>query len=121
MGNRAGQGFNVPKPKRAHCPECGKKGVTAWKVTPFGLSRHCQFCGQAWGEAGWNAAKAPKKPAEKVQTWWTVEATYRKLEDAQEAWDALMNIGDGPIRAKQPINAYGMTPDAYGVKGPDHG
>lgn len=58
MGNRAGQGYGVPKPKRARCPECSKKGVTEWKVTPFGLVRHCQFCGQAWGEESWKLAKA---------------------------------------------------------------
>jgi hypothetical protein len=61
MGNRAGQGFNVPKPKRRQCPDCGKKGVTQWQVTPFGLTRHCQFCGQAWGESGWKLATASEQ------------------------------------------------------------
>ncbi|MDQ0022956.1 hypothetical protein J2X90_000742 [Variovorax paradoxus] len=48
----------MPKPKRARCLEadCGKKGVGEWKVSAFGLSRSCQFCGMAWGEAGWALA-----------------------------------------------------------------
>ena len=37
MGVRKGQGYGVPKPKRARCPECGKKGVKQWYVTAHGL------------------------------------------------------------------------------------
>jgi hypothetical protein len=33
---------------------------------------------------------------------WKVSATYRSIEDAQEAWDLLMNVGGGPISARQP-------------------
>lgn len=56
MGIRAGQGYGVAKPKRAQCPDCGKHGVTGWKASPSGLYRHCQYCQQAWGEAGWALA-----------------------------------------------------------------
>lgn len=59
MGNRAGQGYGVPKPKRARCPDCGKKGVTQWKVTPYGEVRGCQFCGGSWTPASWSIARAP--------------------------------------------------------------
>lgn len=57
MGSRAGQGYGRQKPKRAHCPECGKKGVTQWKVTPFGEVRGCQFCGGSWTRASWAIAR----------------------------------------------------------------
>lgn len=41
---RKGQGPRV-KPKRGLCPNCGKKGLTQWKPTPFGvLNRGCQYC-----------------------------------------------------------------------------
>lgn len=58
MGVRRGQGYGIPKPKRMRCPEadCGKKGVSQWQPSPHGLSRSCQYCGMAWGEAGWNLA-----------------------------------------------------------------
>jgi len=45
-------------PKRGVCPECGKKGVTQWKVTAHGDLRECQFCRASWGRAGWGAALA---------------------------------------------------------------
>ena len=57
MGIRKGQGYGVPKPKRALCPECGRKGVKQWYVTPLGLFRDCQYCLHTWGEASWSIAK----------------------------------------------------------------
>jgi ribosomal protein L37AE/L43A len=60
MGVRAGQGYGVPKLKRLRCPDCGKKGVTQWKVTPFGLIRDCQYCGGSWTELSWKIAKGAK-------------------------------------------------------------
>ncbi len=41
---RKGQQFGRQKQKRAVCPDCGKKGLTAWKATPYGLNRYCQYC-----------------------------------------------------------------------------
>lgn len=48
MGVRKGQGYGVPKPKRLTCPECGKKGVKQWYVTPRGIFRDCQYCMHTW-------------------------------------------------------------------------
>ena len=56
MGIRKGQGYGVPKPKRARCPECGKKGVKQWYVTAQGLYRDCQYCQHTWGELSWKIA-----------------------------------------------------------------
>jgi hypothetical protein len=56
MDVRAGQGFGEPKPKRALCPECGKKGVKQWCVTAHGLHRDCQYCQHTWGELSWKIA-----------------------------------------------------------------
>lgn len=61
MGVRAGQGYGVPKPKRLICPDCGKRGVTQWKATAFGLVRGCQYCQQSWGKAGWELAITAKQ------------------------------------------------------------
>ncbi len=60
MGVRAGQGYGVAKPKRAHCPECGKKGVKQWYVTPCGIFRDCQYCQHTWGELSWKIATAKR-------------------------------------------------------------
>lgn len=57
MGVRAGQGFGLLKPKRMRCPECRRKGVTQWQASAAGLSRYCQYCRMAWGEAGWALAR----------------------------------------------------------------
>lgn len=64
MGIRAGQGYGQPKPKRRLCPECGKRGVTQWQATEFGLVRHCQYCQASWSQVGWDSAKKvePVKP-----------------------------------------------------------
>lgn len=56
MGVRAGQGYGQAKPKRRHCPQCQKHGVTQWKATDSGLVRHCQYCQMSWGEEGWRLA-----------------------------------------------------------------
>lgn len=58
MGVRKGQGYGVPKPKRAPCPECGKKGVSQWHITPSGAYRECQYCRRVWGVPAWNLAMA---------------------------------------------------------------
>jgi len=57
MGIRAGQGCGHQKPKRARCPECGKKGVTSGKPIPGDIVRHCQYCQASWGSAGWQAVR----------------------------------------------------------------
>lgn len=66
MGIRRGQGYNVPKPKRAICPECGKKGVKQWYPHNGGLWRDCQYCMHTWGEISWRialeAARASARP-----------------------------------------------------------
>lgn len=59
MGVRRGQGYGVPKPKRLRCPECGKKGVTQWKATAFGLMRGCQYCQASWMPASWTLVYKP--------------------------------------------------------------
>jgi hypothetical protein len=41
---RKGKGRGGRKPKRGLCPDCGKKGMTQWKATPYGLNRGCQYC-----------------------------------------------------------------------------
>lgn len=50
MGVRKGQGYGSVKPKRATCPECGKKGVKGWRAlgTTGKLIRECQYC--FWNE-----------------------------------------------------------------------
>ena len=60
MGVRKGQGYGVPKPKRARCPECGKKGVKQWYVTAHGLYRDCQYCQHTWGELSWKIATSTR-------------------------------------------------------------
>ena len=62
MGVRRGQGYGVPKQKRIHCPECGKKGVKQWYVTPRGIYRDCQYCMHTWGEMSWKIATAMPAP-----------------------------------------------------------
>lgn len=66
MGVRSGQGYGASKPKRKKCPACGKHGVTEWQAGPTGLSRYCQYCQAAWGEAGWAQAKADAQAAPKA-------------------------------------------------------
>ena len=61
MGVRRGQGYNVPKPKRAHCPECDKKGVKQWYSHHGALWRDCQYCMHTWGEISWSTAMAEMK------------------------------------------------------------
>ncbi|PKO57736.1 MAG: hypothetical protein CVU24_18415 [Betaproteobacteria bacterium HGW-Betaproteobacteria-18] len=60
MGVRRGQGYGVAKPKRARCPECGKKGVKQWYVTSRGIFRDCQYCQHTWGELSWAIAIASR-------------------------------------------------------------
>ena len=61
MGIRKGQGYNVPKPKRMCCPECGKKGVKQWYVNSLGIWRDCQYCLHTWGELSWAIAMDSRK------------------------------------------------------------
>ena len=68
MGIRKGQGYGVPKPKRARCPECGKKGVKQWYVTAHGLYRDCQYCQHTWGELSWKIATSNRDPIVTQQT-----------------------------------------------------
>lgn len=70
MGIRKGQGYGVPKSKRARCPDCKKKGVSQWKLSPYGHGwyRECQYCGASWKEAGWALATAKNTADATVDT-----------------------------------------------------
>lgn len=50
MGVRAGQGFGSRRPKRGLCPQCGKRGMTQWRATPYGMLRWCQYCQHSEGQ-----------------------------------------------------------------------
>lgn len=57
MGTRAGQGYGAAKPKRATCPQGGKKGVKQWYASAGSLYRDCQYCQHTWGELSWQIAR----------------------------------------------------------------
>jgi hypothetical protein len=58
MGNRAGQGYGVQKPKRDRCPDCSKKGVTLPTLSLRGWFRQCQYCCSRWD---WKENGAPSE------------------------------------------------------------
>lgn len=57
MGVRAGQGFGSRKPKRGLCPHCGKRGMTQWRATAYGMLRWCQYCQHSEGQGVFWSAK----------------------------------------------------------------
>ena len=59
-GKRPSVTFGRKLPKRVVCPECGKKGVTQWKVTMYGDVCDCQYCCASWTRAGWARASKTK-------------------------------------------------------------
>lgn len=103
MGVRAGQGYGVAKPKRLTCPSCGKKGVSQWKATPGGLVRSCQFCQAAWGEAGWEVARA-SMPASNV----------KPLTEMQQSLLAQLGHAVGVLR---PRSSQNMTAKGLELRG----
>ena len=103
MGVRAGQGYGVAKPKRLTCPSCGKKGVSQWKATPGGLARSCQFCQDAWGEAGWEVARASMSAP-----------TVKPLTDRQQSLLDQLGRAHGALR---PHSSKNMTAKGLELRG----
>jgi hypothetical protein len=63
MGVRAGQGFGSRKPGRGLRPHCGKRGMTRWRATAYGLLRWCQYCQHSEGQGVYEASKAKPRSA----------------------------------------------------------
>jgi DnaJ-class molecular chaperone len=62
MGVRAGQGFGSRKPKRRLCPQCGKRGMTQWRATAYGMLRWCQYCQHSEGQGVYEASRHRAAP-----------------------------------------------------------